>query len=99
MVELGTKLRELRRKQNWTQSQVAQRTGGTASVVSAYENGIRQPSYEVLIKLARLYNVSSDHLLGISGRRLPDSQYLISLDRLTPAKISLVLQLIDALKE
>ena len=99
MVELGTKLRELRRKQNWTQSQVAQRTGGTASVVSAYENGIRQPSYEVPIKLARLYNVSSDHLLGISGRRLPDSQYLISLDRLTPAKISLVLQLIDALKE
>ena len=99
MVELGTKLRELRRKQNWTQSQVAQRTGGTASVVSAYENGIRQPSYEVLIKLARLYNVTSDHLLGISGRRLPDSQYLISLDGLTPAKISLVLQLIDALKE
>ena len=99
MVELGTKLRELRRKQNWTQSQVAQRTGGTASVVSAYENGIRQPSYEVLIKLARLYNVTSDHLLGISGRRLPDSQSLISLDRLTPAKISLVLQLIDALKE
>lgn len=99
MVELGTKLRELRRKQNWTQSQVAQRTGGTASVVSAYENGIRQPSYEALIKLARLYNVSSNHLLGISGRRLPDSQYLISLDGLTPAKISLVLQLIDALKE
>ena len=51
MVELGTKLRELRRERNWTQSQVAQRTGGTASVVSAYENGIRQPSYEVLIKL------------------------------------------------
>ena len=89
----------LRREQYWTQSQVAQRTGRTASVVSAYENGIRQPSYEVLIKLARLYNVSSDHLLGISGRRLPDSQYLISLDGLTPAKISLVLQLIDALKE
>lgn len=74
MVELGTKLRELRREQNWTQSQVAQRTGRTASVVSAYEN-------------------------GISGRRSPDSQYLISLDGLTPAKISLVLQLIDALKE
>ena len=99
MVELGTKLRELRREQNWTQSQVEQRIGGTASVVSAYENGIRQPSYEALIKLARLYNVSSDHLLGISGRRSPDSQYLISLDGLTPAKISLVLQLIDALKE
>ena len=99
MVELGTKLRELRREQNWTQSQVAQRIGRTASVVSAYENGIRQPSYEALIKLARLYNASSDYLLGISGRRSPDSQYLISLDGLTPAKISLVLQLIDALKE
>ena len=94
MVELGTKLRELRKERNWTQGQVAERIGGTASIVSAYENGIRQPSYEALIRLARLYGVSSDYLLGISG-----SQHLVSLDGLTPSKIALVSQLIDALKE
>lgn len=99
MVELGTKLRELRRERGWTQAQVAERIGGTASVVSAYENGIRQPSYEALIRLSRLYGVSTDYLLGVSGRRTPDSRHLVSLDGLTPSKIALVTQLIDALKE
>ena len=78
---------------------MAERLGVTPSVISAYENGIRQPSYEVLIKLARLYGVTSDYLLGISGRRTPASQHLVSLDRLSPTNIALVSQLIRALGE
>lgn len=99
MVEFGKRLRELRAERNMTQKQVAERIGGTASIVSAYENGIRQPSYEALIRLARLYGVSTDYLLGVSGKRVGDSCYLVSLDGLTPSRIALVSQLIDALKE
>lgn len=99
MVELGTKLRELRTQNDWTQVYVAKKIGVTSSVVSAYESGIRQPSYEALIKLASLYGVSTDYLLGVSSKRSPHSQHLVSLDGLTPAKIHLVMQLIDALKE
>lgn len=99
MVELGLRLKELRHERNWTQGQVAERVGVTPSVISAYETGIRMPSYEALLKLIRLYGVSADYLLGVSGKRTVDSQYLISLDGLTPSKISLVMQLIDALRE
>lgn len=99
MVELGTKLRELRTQNDWTQVYVAKKIGVTSSVVSAYENGVRQPSYEALIKLASLYGVSTDYLLGISPRRSPESQHLVSLDGLTPAKILLITQLIDAMRE
>ena len=99
MVELADRLRELRQERGWTQGRGAERLGVTPSVISAYENGIRQPSYEVLIKLARLYGVTSDYLLGISGRRTPDSQHLVSLDRLSPTNIALVSQLIRALGE
>ena len=99
MVELADRLRELRQERGWTQGRVAERLGVTPSVISAYENGIRQPSYEVLIKLARLYGVTSDYLLGISGRRTPDSQHLVSLDRLSPNCRQLVSQLIRALGE
>ena len=99
MVELADRLRELRQERGWTQGRVAERLGVPPSVISAYENGIRQPSYEVLIKLARLYGVTSDYLLGISGRRTPDSQHLVSLDRLSPTNIALVSQLIRALGE
>lgn len=99
MVELGVRLKELRRERNWTQGQVAERIGVTPSVISAYEIGIRLPSYEALLKLVRLYGVSADYLLGISGKRSSDSQYLVSLDGLSPAKIALVTQLINALRE
>lgn len=99
MVELGLRLKELRCERNWTQGQVAERVGVTPSVISAYETGIRMPSYEVLLKLVRLFGVSSDYLLGISRKRSADSQYLVSLDGLTPSKIFLVSQLIDALRE
>lgn len=99
MVDFPTRLRELRKERGLTQGQVAGRLGVTPSMVSAYENGIRQPSYEVLIKIARLYGVSSDYLLGISGRRNPDSQHLVSLDSLSPSNIALVIQIIRALGE
>lgn len=99
MVELGLRLKELRYERKWTQGQVAERIGVTPSVISAYETGIRMPSYEILIKLVRLFGVSSDYLLGINGKRTADSQYLVSLDGLTPSKIFLVSQLIDALRE
>ncbi|MBQ9458423.1 MAG: helix-turn-helix transcriptional regulator [Oscillospiraceae bacterium] len=99
MVELSRKLRELRQANELTQKQVAERIGVTSSVVSAYENGIRLPSYPSLVKLAALFDVSSDYLLGITEKRARDSQHLISLDGLTPAKIALVTQLVDALRE
>ena len=99
MVESGLRLKELRYERKWTQGQVAERIGVTPSVISAYETGIRMPSYEILIKLVRLFGVSSDYLLGINGKRTADSQYLVSLDGLTPSKIFLVSQLIDALRE
>lgn len=99
MVELGNRLRVLREERRLTQKQVAAQIGVTASNISAYENGIRYPSFAALIKLAQLYKVSTDYLLGITGRRTVEAQYTISLDGLTPSRISLVEQLIKALKE
>lgn len=99
MVDFGKKLRELRNEHNLTQREVAERIGVTASVVSAYENDIRLPSYTSLVKLASLYRVSCDYLLGVSGNRSQESLHLISLDGLTPVKIALVIQLVDALRE
>ena len=44
----------------------------TKSAVSAYENGSRLPSYDVLIKIARLFKVSTDNLLGYSEKSAVD---------------------------
>ena len=99
MITLGQKLRQLRQANGLNQRQTAERIGVTASVVSAYENDIRQPSYASLVKLTALYNVSSDYLLGISNNQTRESQNLVSLDGLPPAKAALVIQLIEALRD
>lgn len=61
----GDRLKELRLQNGMTQKDLADRIGVTKSVVSFYELRERTPSPEVLIKLATIFHVSSDYLLGI----------------------------------
>ena len=44
----------------------------TGSVVSLYENEMRQPSPEIIIALARLYGVTTDYLLCGNRRSFVD---------------------------
>ena len=43
---------------------LADKIGVSASIVSNYENGERTPSLEILIALARIFQCSTDYLLG-----------------------------------
>ncbi len=63
MVLLGKKIKALRNNSKFTQAELAERLGVTKSSIASYENDSRQPSYEVLIKIARIFNVSIDYLL------------------------------------
>ena len=69
MVNMGEKLRSLRTEKKLTQKQVADRIGLAISAVSSYESGSRYPSYDALIKLARIFHVSTDYLLGMTDKR------------------------------
>lgn len=64
MVDIGSKIKALRVEQKMTQSEFAARLGVAKSSISSYENGSRLPSYEILIKMARIFKVSTDTLLG-----------------------------------
>ncbi len=64
MVDFGQKLKELRRERGYTQADLAAKLSVTKSVVSYYENQERVPSPEVLMKIADIFNVSTDFLLG-----------------------------------
>lgn len=62
--ELAIRLRALREKRSDKQSSVATSIGITESTLSAYEKGTRKPSFDVLLKIAKYYNVSIDYLVG-----------------------------------
>lgn len=69
MINMGEKLKALRLEKKYTQKQIAERTGVAISAVSSYEAGIRYPSYDTLVKLARIYHVSTDYLIGMTDNR------------------------------
>lgn len=71
MVDFGNILKELRLQAGLTQKDLATKIGVTKSVISYYELSERSPSPEVLIKLANIFHVSTDFLLGIEPKPAP----------------------------
>jgi transcriptional regulator with XRE-family HTH domain len=61
---VGERLRELRKRQQVTLSALAERTGISVSTLSRLESGGRRPTLELLLPLARAYQVSLDELVG-----------------------------------
>lgn len=47
-----------------TQAELAERLGVTQQAVGLWERGKNMPDYEILKKLATMFNVSTDYLLG-----------------------------------
>lgn len=70
VLDIGFRLRELRRRKKMTQAQVAKRLELSKTVISGYENSTKTPSVEVLIQLSILYDVSADYLLGLDNREM-----------------------------
>lgn len=71
-ITFGEKLKKLRKGLKLTQQQLAERVGVAKSVVSYYESGERYPSYDVLVKLAHIFHVTTDYLLDIEKTRILD---------------------------
>lgn len=64
-IYMSEKLKLLRRQKNVTQKEVAAAIGITLSAYSNYEQGIREPSLQILISICKYFDVSSDYLLGL----------------------------------
>lgn len=92
---LPIKLRELRESYGYSQREVATRLRISPSVISAYENGERTPSAEILLGLSYLYKCSTDYLLGKVQK--PPESYLDTTG-LTTRQIQILSDLIDSIR-
>lgn len=61
---LGERIRRLRTGARMTQEELANRLGISKSAVGMYEQGRREPPYELLLRLSELFGVSADWLLA-----------------------------------
>lgn len=63
---VAEKIKQLREKNNFTQSALAKKLNVTRSSVNAWEMGISVPSTALIVDLAKLFQVSTDYLLGLN---------------------------------
>lgn len=64
-------LRKLRETNHLTQLVVSVKTGIDQSLLSKYERGVRLPTVENLMILAKLYNTSLDYLMDLTDTATP----------------------------
>ncbi len=63
---IGERLKEVRRDKHDTQASLAQKLNVSLSTVKSWERDKSAPSHELLVQICKMYNVTSDFLLGIS---------------------------------
>lgn len=99
------KIRELRNANGMTQSDLAKRLNTSTSNVSGWECGKWQPDNDALVKLAELFAVSVDYLLGADEhRKEPDAltteerRLLEGYREINTAGKKLVMQTVETLR-
>ncbi len=70
MDNFATRLKELRMQYRLTQTQLAERLGVSKSTISYYELLERTPSPDILVRLAEVFNVSLDYLMGLNRKQI-----------------------------
>jgi transcriptional regulator with XRE-family HTH domain len=68
-IGLKERLKMLRLRHRLTLEEVGTSVGSTKQTVHGWENGKSQPSLATLVRIAALYGVSTDELLGAEGDR------------------------------
>ena len=71
-MKMGHIISKLRYENGYSQVELAEKIGITKGAVGMYETDKRKPDYDTLIKLADLFNVSTDYLLSHTVNSLPE---------------------------
>lgn len=89
---LGENIKSLRSALGWSQVDLAKKLNITKQTVSNWENENIQPSIEMLVRLSKVFGVTTDHLLGLETNKQ------INVNGLSESAVAHLLLLIDDLR-
>lgn len=89
---LNERIKQLRTERGLSQVDLAEKLGVSKQSVSNWENDNIQPSIEMLLKISRIFSVTTDYLLG------EDSRQFLEVTGLDQQYIPHIQQIIDDLK-
>jgi transcriptional regulator with XRE-family HTH domain len=61
---IGARLKQLRAEKEISQEELGKILNISTSMVGMYETDVRNPSFDVLIKIANFFDCTTDYLLG-----------------------------------
>ena len=64
MLNIGEQIAKPRKQRGFSQELLAKKAGVSRTIIGNYERNTNTPSIEVLVKLAGVFNVSVDYLIG-----------------------------------
>lgn len=94
---MGTKIKDLREKSGMTQTELANKLGVSKSVISAYEKGIRNPSYKILPLIAKTFNVSQVYFF--EKGEWQNSSFTVDISDLTKEQQKIIVSLINQFRD
>jgi transcriptional regulator with XRE-family HTH domain len=71
-------LHDLRRENNLSQKKAADELGISQALLSHYENGVREPKMEFIVKTCEYYGVSTDYILGRTNEKSFDGKVALN---------------------
>ena len=103
-MSIGDKLKQLRQECGWSQAQLANQLKVHQKQISGYERNLHVPKTGVIIKMARLFNISLDYLVLDENDSLPAVkigdrnllQRVEEIDRLSEHDKNTIKEILDA---
>jgi transcriptional regulator with XRE-family HTH domain len=87
VLNIADKIKYLRDKYGMTQTYLAKRLGISRSAVNSWEMSMSLPSLSNVVEMTRIFNVSSDYLLGVNNQVTLDITDLTNEERETLMKL------------
>ena len=101
-IDFGKNLAALRVNAGLTQKQMAEKIGIPASLVTDYERGRLRLHADLIVKIAKILNISADAILGLNNTVSTQDEISLRLtkrmkkiDQLSEFKKKIILQIID----
>ena len=97
MSEFAKNIRKYRKQKNYTQVELAKKLNYGYTAIANYESGRNEPSFDSLIKLAEVVDVTSDELLGVK-LKTEEKKLLLAFKKLDREKKKIILDMINVLQ-
>ena len=96
MSDFAKNLKYFRKQKNYSQTQLAEHLNYGYTAIANYESTRNEPSFDDLIKLAQLLDVTTDELLGVP-LKTEEQALLSSFKKLSSENQQILLLLLNAL--